>query len=390
MTGAQLPQDATLAVTAWRTLLRRWWPLALVLIVVALGVALMMRGAEPEKVSAPSTEAAVAEMVRVAGPHLIAVQPGTPLASKLEVRTLVAEPISTPLLTVTGSIVARLAPGKDSAEARWDFSQLELATTYADWLRARAEEPYAAQQLAKTQQLVAARVSAQTELVDRLRRLVKAGTDSPRDLSKAEADLVEAQLEGQKQVFEADTALKNAARTRATLERQLFQAGIDPELLGRAKEGAASLVAEVPEAQMRLVRDGQSAVARFFALPDETISGRVSSLAPTLANERRTLRVFFDLDDPRAHLRPGMFAEVGLGTEPRDGLVLPSDAVLHVGRSDYVLVQTQPGVWRVTEVHVGEASGTTVEALSGLTPGDTIIGSGTILLKPLVVEALRD
>ena len=91
MTGAQLPQDATLAVTAWRTLLRRWWPLALVLVVVALGVALMMRGAEPEKMSAPSTEAAVAEMVRVAGPHLIAVQPGTPLASKLEVRTLVAQ-----------------------------------------------------------------------------------------------------------------------------------------------------------------------------------------------------------------------------------------------------------------------------------------------------------
>jgi len=390
MTGLPLRPEATVTVTTWRIRLRRWWPIALVLVVAAVAIALSIRRSAPEKASVPSSDVAAAEMVRVAGPHLVAVQPGTPLASKLDVRTLAAERISSPLLTVTGSIVARLAPGTGNAEARWDFSQLDLATTYADWLRARAEEPYAEQQLAKTRQLVAARSAAQTQLVDRLRRLVKAGTDSPRDLAKAEADLVEAQLEGQKQIFEAEAAFKNAARARATLERQLFQAGVDPALLARAQEGAAIMVAEVPETHIGLVRDGQSVTARFFALPGETITGRVSSLAPTLASERRTLRVFVELDDPQLHLRPGMFAEIGLGTEPRDALSVPSDAVLHVGRSDYVLVQAQPGVWRVNEVHVGEARGTSVEVLSGLASGDTVVGSGAILLKPLVVQALQD
>jgi cobalt-zinc-cadmium efflux system membrane fusion protein len=371
MTG--LRPEATVTVTTWRIRLRRWWPIALVLVAAAVGV-----------------DAAAAAMVEVAGPHLVAVRPGTPLANKLDVRTVAAERISSPLLTVTGSIVARLAPGSDNAEARWDFSQLDLATTYADWLRARAEEPYTEQQLAKTRQLVAARSAAQAQLVDRLRRLVKAGTDSPRDLAKAEADLVEAQLEGQKQLFEAEAAFKNAARSRATLERQLFQAGVDPGLLARAKEGAAIMVAEVPETHIGLVRDGQLVTARLFALPSETVTGHVSSLAPTLASDRRTLRVFVELDDPQSHLRPGMFADIGLGMEPRDALSVPSDAVLHVGRSDYVLVQNQPGVWRVNEVRIGEARGNSVEVLSGLAPGDTVVGSGAILLKPLVVQSLQD
>ena len=39
---------------------------------------------------------------------------------------------TTPLLTVTGSIAARLGPGADSPEARWDFVTPELASAYRD------------------------------------------------------------------------------------------------------------------------------------------------------------------------------------------------------------------------------------------------------------------
>jgi membrane fusion protein, heavy metal efflux system len=367
---------------------RRWWAVAAAVIIAIAGL-VWWRSAETEPTAPDGDGAASGDVVRVAGPDLIAVQPDTPLASKLDVRTVATERIAAPLLSVTGSVVARLSPGTDNADARWDFSQLELATTYADWLRARAEEPYTQQQLAKTRELVAARVAAQTELVDRLRLLVKAGTDSPRDLAKAEADLVEAQLDGKKEIYEAETAAKTAQRTRATLARQLFQAGIDPELLSASQEGTTVLVADVPEGRIGLVRDGQAAEARFYALPGETISGRVRSLAPALTADRRTLRVFFELDDPLAHLRPGMFAEVGLGTEPRDALLVPSDAVLHVGRTDYVLVRTQPGLWRATPVQVGEAHDANVEILSGLTPGDQIVGRGAILLKPPLVQALQ-
>ncbi|MBX3025129.1 efflux RND transporter periplasmic adaptor subunit [bacterium] len=372
----------------WRRAPRQWVALT-ALAASAAGIAFWLHRPGVDD-AAMSAAADGSGEVRVVAPRRIAVAPGSPLADKLEIRTVAAERLAAPRLTVSGSIVARLGGGADNREARWDFSQPELAAAYADWLRARTEEPYAAAQLAKTRQLVAARVSAQTAVVTRLRQLVQAGTDAPKDLAAAEADLVQTQLEGQKQVFEAEAAWKDAVRARATLQRQLFQQGVDPELLDRASDDTAILVADVPEARMEAVHVGQAAEARFFARPGAPVPAAVSSVAPALASDRRTLRVFFALDDRGARLRPGMFADVGLGTEARDAISVPSDAVLHIGRSDYILVQEAGGVWRVTPVGVGESYGPAVEVVSGLAPGDVIIGGGAILLKPLMVQALRD
>jgi multidrug efflux pump subunit AcrA (membrane-fusion protein) len=84
-----------------------------------------------------------------------------------------------------------------------------------------------------------------------------------------------------------------------------------------------------------------------------------------------------------------MYAEIGLGTDPRQTVLVPADGVLHVARSDYVLVETKPGTWKVTEVKVGEQDGTRVEILDGLQGGERVIGSGAILLKPIVVRAVQ-
>jgi cobalt-zinc-cadmium efflux system membrane fusion protein len=197
------------------------------------------------------------------------------------------------------------------------------------------------------------------------------------------------QLEGQKAVFEAEAAVNVGTRNRAALERQLFQAGVDPHLLERAPEGATIVMADIPEAKVGLVAAGQACEARFYGFPDTAFPGKVSSLAPTLSGERRTLRVFFELNDQQGRLKPGMYAEIGLGTDPRQTVLLPPDSVLHIGRADYVLVETGSGVWQVTEVKVGEQDGTRVEILDGLQGGERVIGSGAILLKPVVVRAVQ-
>ena len=190
-------------------------------------------------------------------------------------------------------------------------------------------------------------------------------------------------------MFEAEAAVKVATRNRAALERQLFQTGVDPHLLEQAREGATVVMADIPEAKVGLVAAGQACEARFYGLSETVFPGKVSSLAPTLSGERRTLRVFFELNDQRGQLKPGMYAEIGLGTDSRQTVLLPADGVLHVGRSEYVLVETEPGVWRVTEVRVGEQDGTRVEILDGLQGGERVIGNGAILLKPVVVRAVQ-
>jgi membrane fusion protein, heavy metal efflux system len=334
----------------------------------------------------PSQNSAVVQLV---GPRLIAVQSGSLLEKKLAILPASREQIATPALTVTGSVVARLRAGGEPAEDRWQFSSPELLTMYADWQKARTEVDFAEKQLRKTRELTAAQLTAQTKVVERLRKLIAAGTEAIKDLAAEEANLLQTQLQGQKAVFEAEAAVKVAARNRAALERQLFQAGVDPHLLQRATEGATIVMADVPEARVGLVAAEQACEARFYGLPETVFPGKVSSLAPTLSGERRTLRVFFELNDQQGRLKPGMYAEIGLGTDPRQTVLLPADGVLHVGRSDYVLVETEPGVWRVTEVKVGEQDGTRVEILDGLQGGERVIGNGAILLKPLVVRAVQ-
>lgn len=367
---------------------------AKILSALALGAALLtvlVWRLWPE-VAAPRPPARqdTAPVVSLAGPRLIAVQPGSLLERKLEIAAVRRERLTTPLVTVTGSVTARLRPGPEPLEQRWQFSSVELSGIYADWQKARTEVEFAAKQLAKTRELTATQLSAQNRAVERLRRLVATGTEAIRDLTAAEATALETQLEGQKAVFEAESALTQATHSHADLERRLLQAGVDPALLQKIPPGAALVMADVPEVRIELVAAGQSCEARFYGLPEQRFRGIVRSLAPALSPERRTLRVFFELNDEKGRLKPGMYAEIGLGTDPRTSILAPADGVLHIGERDYVLTAQDPGVWRVTEVRVGERAGEQVEILEGLEAGQRLVGTGAILLKPLAVKALLE
>ncbi|MGZ0076335.1 efflux RND transporter periplasmic adaptor subunit [Methylomonas sp. EFPC3] len=358
---------------------------AIWLLAVGIGAVAVWRWQGQDLPDKPSPKV---DAVSLAGPGLIAVQPGIPLEKKLELTTVKQERISSPLLSVTGAVMARLRSGVGLVEDRWQFSSVELSAIYADWQKAGTEMEFAAKQLTKTRELTAAQLTSQTKVVDRLRKLVATGTEAARDLSAAEASLLQTQLEGQKAVFEAESALTQATHSHADFERHLLQAGIDPALLQKVPTGASLVMADVPEVRIGLVAVGQGCEARFYGLNNQVFKGTVRSLSPALSPERRTLRVYFELNDPDNKLKPGMYAEIGLGTDPRTAILAPADGILHITDGDYVLTEAQTGIWKVTEVQVGERAGDRVEILDGLTGGERMIGNGAILLKPLVVQAL--
>jgi multidrug efflux pump subunit AcrA (membrane-fusion protein) len=134
---------------------------------------------------------------------------------------------------------------------------------------------------------------------------------------------------------------------------------------------------------------GQGCTARFLGTGGRTFAGTVQSLSPVLSKERRSLRVLFTIDDRDGLLRPGMFADIGLGTDSREALIVPMAGVVHVGHADYLLVRDGVEAWTIAEVQVGELHGDSVEILGGIDPGDQVVGQGAILLKPLVVEAAQ-
>jgi len=327
--------------------------------------------------------------VRIVGPRSIAIRSDSPLARKLQVVTIRPTKIKTPVLMVTGTVLASLRPGRGKGLDYWQFNSPELLTTFTDWQKTTTDIAFADTQLIAIKQLADTRIASQQKLVDRMKRLVAAGTDAEKDLAAAQAELIQSQIQGRKEIHEAQSAVRLARRTEGALARQLQQAGVEPELLLTTASDLDIVTAEVPEGFISRVKVGQSCEASFFGLPDLSFSGKVRTLSPVVSRERRSLRALFAISDPRDQLRPGLFADIGLGTDPRDALLIPAEGVIHVGRSDYVLVKSTADVFKVVEVRVGELHDTLVEVLGGLRAGDQVSGKGTILLKPQIIQALQ-
>ncbi len=328
-------------------------------------------------------------LAQVTGPQQVYVRPDTPLARNLETITVAKKSVSYPLLAVTGSVVARVPPGSESLEARWQFASGEIATAYADWLRTSADIEFNEKQLNTTRELSDAQIKRNEAIVARLKALT--GSIPNKELMAAEADLVQVRLQGQKDVFAAESLLRASRREHAALERQLAQAGIEPVALTRARDGMVLVSANVPEAKIGLAKVGQTCEVRFFGLPGVVYTAHVEELGSVLSTERRTLRVLFDLNDPDNTLKPGMFAEIGLGADQREATLIPTSAVVHINRADYVFRQTSDGQhYDVVEVEVSESPGEFVEVLKGVEPGDHIAGRDAILLKPLAVRSLAE
>jgi multidrug efflux pump subunit AcrA (membrane-fusion protein) len=330
-----------------------------------------------------------AEVVTIPGPGLIHVAPGSPFDKKLQVVPVRKAVISEPMLTVTGRVVASLRPGSSKGSDYWQFDSADTLTAYTDWQRAQADIVFYETQLELVKQLATTRLQAQREVVKRLEKLVEAGTDTLKDLTAEKATLIQVEITGRQEIHQAETALRVARREEATQARRLQQAGLSVELLQSVSSDIDIVMADVPEGRLNQVKIGQGCMARFFGLPKEPFPGRVKSIAPVLSAERRSLRVLFTIDDPDDKLRPGMFAEIGLGTDQRTSMLIPADAVLHIGRTDYVLMAAEENTWKVTEVQVGEPFRNEIQILEGLREGDRVIAKGAILFKPLVIRSLK-
>ncbi len=343
--------------------------------------------AAPKSDGAPVHQLEVSEPVRAVSTGLISISAQTPLHSELTVVEVSAERTTQPLISVSGTIMARVREGEGSFEERWQFATTELSSLYADWLRVSTEIEFNKSQLEKTKELATAETEYLESNVRRLKSLTS-GTVPEKDILQAKAALLQAQLQRAKDIFTADSTYRTAVKQKAAIERNLSRSGIEPVVFGQAAEHMVLVAANVPESEVSRIQLGQSCEVRFYGYPDVVFPAHVEAMSSTLTPERRTLRVLFDVTDEKDVLKPGMFAEVGLGTDERSAIRIPATALLHIGRQDYVLVESESNQWRVTEVRLGEIHDERCEVLEGLQNGDRIISRGAILLKTLAAKSL--
>jgi hypothetical protein len=329
------------------------------------------------------------EVVQVAGPGLIRVQPGTPVDEKLQVATVEAAWLTAPVLPVTGTTLASLRTDKEESQDSWQFATPDLLTAFSDWQKAMKDIQFQETQLKAVRDLNESKIDAQKKVVARKEKLVDAGTHTQEELAAERTNLIQFEIQARKDIHDQEQVVYLAHRTEATLARQLQQAGLEPTMLRSAAAEGDIVVAEVPERLMGRVRLGMKCDVRFFAMFDRLFSGKVSSISPVISKDKRVLNVQFIVNDPDKLLRPGMFAEIGLGTDQREAKLMPADGVLHIGDKDYALLAVDLSKWQLAEVQTGELHGANIEILSGLKVGDRVLGKGAILLKPVAAAALQ-
>ena len=140
------------------------------------------------------------------------------------------------------------------------------------------------------------------------------------------------------------------------------------------------VLADVYEADLPLVREGQRGTAQVPYLPGRTWQGTVSYVAPTVEGQTRTVKVRLEVDNPDGALKPEMYADVELLAEQGRGLVVPESALIPAGERQLVFVDQGEGRLEPREVRVGRRVGDRFEVLSGLKEGEPVVVSANFLL----------
>src|SRR5262249_20191058 len=201
------------------------------------------------------------ESVKLVGERLLQIQSGHVIEQKMQIATIERRRINFPVLTVTGSVAASMRVTSSSTSANWQFSSPDALTTFTDWQRARNDIVFTESRLATIRELVEAKVKYQKKYETDLATSAAKGATPEHTVNKARLDTLEAQLDGQKDIYEAENAVRLAKRSEASLALQLEQTGLEPDLLLAGTPEMDIVMADVPLGSLSYVRVGQQCKA---------------------------------------------------------------------------------------------------------------------------------
>ena len=188
-------------------------------------------------------------------------------------------------------------------------------------------------------------------------------------LSSAQAALSETRTRLDQTSIRAPVA--GMISSRSVTRGQIVQPG--SELFRMVRDGRLELDAEIPEAELRLVRAGMSATIASDQAADAT--GSVRIVTPEVNAQTRLGIARISLS-PGSGLRPGMFARATIDLGPQPALVVPSDAVIfREGKAGVYTIGPRNAV-RFNPITTGVRNGTQVQVVSGLEANQQVVVQG--------------
>ena len=141
----------------------------------------------------------------------------------------------------------------------------------------------------------------------------------------------------------------------------------------------------VPDVDLGQLQAGRRLPVTIEALPGESYTGVVTSIAPMADERTRTYSVQLTLENPKLRLQPGMISSIALTASQHGGsaaLTVPLTALARVGVSDssfgvYKVVENgRKHLIRLQPVELGAIRGNQVVITKGLAAGEMVVQSG--------------
>lgn len=142
------------------------------------------------------------------------------------------------------------------------------------------------------------------------------------------------------------------------------------------------LEANLPEKYYTDITENMNVYITNYNVPDDTLSGVITQIAPAIDPQARTFKTFIVIDNSKQKLLPGMFVKADLiAQKSNDAVVISKDIIRGRGRTQSVFI-AEKGYAVERRITTGIENNNMVEVLSGLSMGDRVVVRG--------YETLRD
>lgn len=141
---------------------------------------------------------------------------------------------------------------------------------------------------------------------------------------------------------------------------------------------------DLPEVQKQMSHGMLKALVRLASDPENAgRPGRVEFLDNAVQNSTGTVNLRATVSNPDHHFWPGQFVDVKLVLSTEKGAVLvPSQSTQISQHGPYVYVIKSDNTAELRPVSVGQRQGNDVVITSGLAPGERVVVTGQLLVRP--------
>lgn len=141
----------------------------------------------------------------------------------------------------------------------------------------------------------------------------------------------------------------------------------------------------IPAVHLAALREGLAIEAKSPAYGERVFLGQIDSMDSRIDPATRAIVLRAALKNDQRLLKTGLLMMVTLLKNPRDGMVIPEEALIPSANSNYVLVVQPAASSPVAEkrpVQIGARRPGEVEIVSGLRAGEYVIIHGTLKVRP--------